>query len=74
MTLPSKVARRSQFIAKRKVSLAVGVLLGIIVIDLLCGDIARTHKHSRKLNNINKKGKRSRHSSFYTQRKTIKEI
>jgi len=27
------------------------------VVDLLCGDIAKTHKHSRKLNNINKKGK-----------------
>ena len=54
--MPSMNAGRSQFIAKRKVSLAVGVLLGIIVIDLLCGDIAKTHKHSRKLNNINKKG------------------
>ena len=48
------IVRRSQFIAKWKVSLAVGTLIGIIVVDLLFGDIAKTHKHRRKLNNINK--------------------
>ena len=46
--MSSLLAGRSQFIAKRKVSLAVGALIGILAIDLLCGDIAKTHKHSRK--------------------------
>ena len=53
--VPSMIARRSQFIAKRKVSLAIGIIIGIKVVDLLCGDIAKMHKHSCKLNDINKK-------------------
>ena len=69
--VPSMNARRSQFIAKRKVGLTVGVLIGIIVIDLLCGDIAKTHKHSRKLNNINKKGKR-KGLSFFMQNNALR--